>query len=85
MAHLYRVIECFHSRWTISPRLRSGQSAHPKRYRLACSECVCYGAKMLIAAIAYVLPRGRPSDTQTERGTMSVQFRRSAHKTRSAA
>jgi hypothetical protein len=42
-------------------------------------------AMMVIAAIAYVLPLGRPSDRQTERGTMSVQCRSATDRARSAA
>src|SRR5881392_1832193 len=34
-------------------------------------------AMIVIAANAYVLPRGRPSDAQSARGRMSVQLRRS--------
>lgn len=40
---------------------------------------------MVMAAIAYVLPLGRPSDRQTERGTTSVQLRSARETARSAA
>ena len=48
------------------------------------SDAAFHEAMSVIAANAYVLPRGRPSAMQAARGRMSVQLRRSTASARSA-
>jgi hypothetical protein len=51
----------------------------------ACGVVARHDVTIVLAAFAYVLPRGRPSAAHTVLGKMSTQFRSSAERPRSAA